>query len=509
MENNNCKQSICLFTVIYYSCNNNCKQSLWRFGVNMFIGRDSEIKDLRSVRELKKASLVVCRGRRRIGKSTLIQEFAKDFSLFVEIQGLPPHSRTDVEAQLENFMQMVCKALKLPNISARNWPHAFDLLASLLKEREVLLFFDEISWMASGSSNFPGYLKIAWDTLFKKNPKLILVLCGSVTSWIDENILNSTDFIGRISSTITLEEIKLSKLEKFWSKKRYSDNEAIKLLSVTGGVPRYLEEINSKKDAYENIKSLCFKKNGVLYGEFEKIFHDIFNRKSLTYEKIVTALQDGPLSAKDISTKLQLSQSGTITHNLKDLCESGFLHQDFTWELRKGIASKLSRFRLKDNYLRFYLKFIRPHKKKIEADLYKSTSSEIPIANLDSVLGLQLENLILNNINDVVELLNINPNHIVNFGSYFQTKTVRRLACQIDFLIQTKSSYYICEIKSGASLSVKVVAEVQEKISKLHLDNKKNIKTVLFYAGELSAPLKTNDYFDFLLGIPSAFWKLS
>lgn len=110
--------------------------------------------------------------------------------------------------------------------------------------------------------NFLGNLKTAWDIYFKKNPKLVLILCGS--AWIEKNILSSSGFLGRISYTLTLEELSLPECKEFWNKydNRISAYEKFKILSVIGGVPRYLEEVIATKTAEENINNLCFKKGG-------------------------------------------------------------------------------------------------------------------------------------------------------------------------------------------------------------------------------------------------------
>ena len=103
-------------------------------------------------------------------------------------------------------------------------------------------------------------LKTCWDTLFKKHPSLVFVVCGSVSSWIEKNIINSKDFWARLSLTIHLEELPLQTLPAFWQKHLPLTNpqEIQQILSVTGGVPRYLEEIDYQKSAEQNIKRLCF-----------------------------------------------------------------------------------------------------------------------------------------------------------------------------------------------------------------------------------------------------------
>jgi hypothetical protein len=115
----------------------------------------------------------------------------------------------------------------------------------------MIVLFDEISWMGSKDPDFLGKLKNAWDLYFKKNPKLIFILCGSVSSWIDKNILSHTGFLGRISYRLTLEELPLKDCNQFWSSAggQISAYEKLKVLSITGGVPRYLEEIKPRMSA--------------------------------------------------------------------------------------------------------------------------------------------------------------------------------------------------------------------------------------------------------------------
>src|SRR5262249_37677597 len=155
----------------------------------------------------------------------------------------------------------------------------------------------------------------AWDIYFKKNPELILILCGSISAWIEKNILSSTGFLGRISYRLTLEELPLSDCKYFWNNEssHISAYEKFKLLAVTGGIPRYLEEIKPSLSAEENVKDLCFLKGGTLVNEFNEIFSDLFSKRSATYKKIVQVLSSTPLELKDICKKLEIKQTGFIS----------------------------------------------------------------------------------------------------------------------------------------------------------------------------------------------------
>lgn len=166
------------------------------------------------------------------------------------------------QEQRDIFAQQLRQQLGLPGLQAADWADLFTLLASQVREGRVIILFDEISWMGAKDSTFLGKLKNAWDWEFKKNSELILVLCGSVSTWIEQNIICSTGFFGRISLYLTLEELPLSDCNRFLEVQgfRGSVYEKFKLLSVTGGVPWYLEQIKPKLNADENIKSLCLKK---------------------------------------------------------------------------------------------------------------------------------------------------------------------------------------------------------------------------------------------------------
>lgn len=466
-----------------------------------FIGRKKELKQLISFNQRKQAGLVVMRGRRRIGKSTLIKEFGKSQpkAHYVEFQGLAPRKDIGKQDQLDNFAEQLGVAYQLPGFRFNNWNEAFDALARLSSKEQTIILLDEISWMAHGAKDFAGKLKIAWDTRFKSNDKLRLVLCGSVTTWIEENILNDKGFMGRVSLTMTLKELALFEANEFWPKHYHvSTTEKIKTLCVTGGVPRYLEEWQMQLPFEENIKRLFFTPEGLLFSEFDKILIDIFGKNAPAYREIMIALTDGAKTNKELLDKLKISSSGGFSKKLKNLVLCGFISRDYV----SGGANirNLSRYRLKDNYMRFYLKYVEPKKQLIEQQLY----SDIPIETLpgwDSIMGLQFENLVLNNIPLLVKHLNINPASIISASPYFQRKTQRQQACQIDLLIKTKKSCYVLEMKLRDSINSSVINEVAEKIKRLKLPGNLSIRPILICHGTIASNVIEADYFSRIVEI--------
>jgi|SRR5579872_2031413 AAA+ ATPase superfamily predicted ATPase len=180
----------------------------------MFIGRESELQPLQEFKKRNIAGIVVICGRRRIDKSTLVEHFSSGMR-FLEFYGLAPRKGLTPRDQLDHFGELLGLAFGLPSAKFDNWNHAFDTLAGLTAHGEVIIFLDEISWLAGSDKAFVGKLKGVWDTKFKKNPQLTLILCGSVTSWIEKNILCNKEFMGRVSLTLKLEEMPLADANKF------------------------------------------------------------------------------------------------------------------------------------------------------------------------------------------------------------------------------------------------------------------------------------------------------
>ena len=148
---------------------------------NKFIGRVNELVALRKLYHKKTSSIITIQGRRRIGKSRLIEEFAKGYR-FLNFAGLAPNDVINAQDQKHEFARMMSEQLSIPKVVSDDWGDLFSFLAKYTERGRVVILFDEISWMAYKDKTFLSKLKNAWDLHFSKNPKLILVLCGSVSS---------------------------------------------------------------------------------------------------------------------------------------------------------------------------------------------------------------------------------------------------------------------------------------------------------------------------------------
>ncbi len=463
-----------------------------------FYGRERELLLLKERLDMKIASLIVIKGRRRIGKSRLAEEFSKPFKT-ISIEGLPPDEEA-ITAQIQRVHFATClqKELGLRGLKTDDWDDLFWHLAQATKKGRIILILDEINWMGSKDPTFLGKLKTAWDKYFKKNPQFICILSGSMSGWIEKNILSSTGFLGRISLDLTLEELPLFECNHFWRpfEKKIASFEKFKILSVTGGIPRYLEEMDPKIPADEMIYRFCFRKEGLLFSEFKRIFSDLFSKKTATYKKIVTRLAQGDASLLQICEALEIEKGGQISEYLSDLEETQYISRYCGWSLQSGKKTKNAMYRLKDNYIRFYLKYIEPYSDAIAKGKVKKNPA------WDAIMGLQFENLIINHFKQLYSILNISPDQIINDGPYIQRQTRSHSRCQIDYLLQLKyNSLYLCEIKySSKPIDLDVVKEVQKKIEALyHPKICFSIRPVLIHVNGVTEAVRESSFFTHII----------
>ena len=166
-----------------------------------FIGRKEELAELSLLLHKKTASLAVIRGRRRIGKSRLVEEFARGMRLLSFLALHLP--QTTAQSQRDEFARQIEENLNIRGIKGDDWGDLFTFLAKQTTQGRCIIFLDEITWMGSHDHTFLGKLKIVWDLYFSKNPELILIMCGSVSAWIEKNIISSTQFFWKNQSKDT------------------------------------------------------------------------------------------------------------------------------------------------------------------------------------------------------------------------------------------------------------------------------------------------------------------
>lgn len=471
----------------------------------MFFGREDQMGQLESLWGKRVSSLVTCRGRRRVGKSTLIEEFAKRSSArFIKIEGVRPGRKTTAADELCAFARQLARQSSAEKKTPEDWYSAFDVLEKQISDMErTVVLLDEVSWLAHGDDTFADYLKIAWDNGLKKHNRLILVLCGSVSSWIRDNIIGNGAFVGRRSLDMVVPELPLRECVKFWGKKaaRTDIREIIDVLSVTGGIPRYLEEVNPRLSAEENIRQLAFRPNGVLREDFDEMFSDVVTMKPKFTARVLKSLVDGPKSCAEVAKSLGIGKGGDVSNAMSVLEESGFVSPECTRNPETGADLRERRYRLRDNYARFYLKYIEPQKSVIDEGTFEFATLR-EFEGLDTVMGLAFENLVINNYRELVPHLHLSGSLVMSAGPYRRKGTSGRngkKGCQIDLLIQTRRALYFVEVKRQGEIGREVIDQVDEKVRAIARPRGVSAKTALVYHGHLSPVAAADGYFDAII----------
>lgn len=469
----------------------------------MFFGRERQIAQLEALWKKSVSSLVTCRGRRRIGKSTLIEAFArKTGSRFIKIEGAKPKRQFTNANELETFAVQLSAQTGSDPTPPSNWLNAFMRLNDKIRDDErTVVLLDEVSWLGHYDDMFADTVRVAWENYWKKHDRLIVVLCGSVSSWIKDNVIDNSAYLGRRSLDLVVKELPLSECVKFWgaAAERVSPREIIDVLSVTGGVPRYLEEIDPSVSADENLRRICYSPNSILRVDFDEMFNDVITEQPQFTAQVLRCLVDGPQSATDIAGMLGMEKGGRISDALAQLVEAGLVAILSGKNPETGADIRERRYRLADNYSRYYLKYVERVKGMVDDGSYEFVSlARLP--GWETVMGLQFENLVLNHYVELLPYLHLDGVLVTSASPYRKIgRSGRNQGCQIDLLLQSENMLYFVEMKRQKEIGREVMAEVDRKIKCISRPDGVSARAALVYDGTLEPAVETNGYFDALV----------
>ncbi len=409
------------------------------------IGREPEIRILQQALNSRETELIAMYGRRRVGKTHLIQTVYKKEIVFqlTGINGAP------LEEQLQNFSETITDAFNLPNELPKppNWLKAFRVLINhlkpLIEESPKVVFIDEFPWLDTPRSGFIRAFDHFWNSWATRQQNLVVVICGSAASWMIQNIVRDKGGLhNRLTRRIRLMPFNLYETEQFLRSKyvnldRY---QIVQLHMATGGIPQYLKTIQSGESAAQVIDRLCFTKDGGLIDEFQNLYRALFDNAD-KHICIVKALAEKPmgLTRTEILEACDLSSGGGVTKLLEELLESGFITEYIPFDR----TTKDLIFKLTDEYSLFYLKFIENNQSFGTGTwLLKSASP-----SWVSWSGLAFENIWLKHIPQIKKGLGISAVYThESIWRYVAKKG--ETGAQIDLLVDRQDNCInLCEIK--------------------------------------------------------------
>lgn len=428
-----------------------------------FIGRDAELKDLNELYQSNNSSLIVIYGRRRIGKTTLVEKFiAKKPHL--RFEGL---EQGGTQAQLSQVVYDFGKQINNPLLSQvkiEAWAPLLDHLTKIFSQskEKYILFLDEFQWLAANQSKLVSLIKKYWDQCWSKQ-KVMLILCGSVCAYMIKNVVGSKALYGRITQEMCLEGLSPIEIYQLLEGK-CSIDEILQYSIVLGGIPQYLKELNPHQSLDQNINRLFLTKNGSLVNDYQGIFFSQFKKPHI-YEKIVRYLQGSPKSLQEIATKLKMTSSGGVKLYLANLEKALFITSYTPYD--KTGKTKLIKYKLTDEYLRFYYKYVEPNRQLILANQHKNLFAQLVKPVWQTWLSCAFENFCLRHAWFLADLMGF-QDELIQWGPYFHRQDI---GFQIDLLYLRKNKIItLCELKyQDAPISVQVVREVEKKAALITL----------------------------------------
>lgn len=327
---------------------------------NVLIGRQKELRLLRDLQQKQSASFVAVYGRRRVGKTYLIRS-AFDNRFTFQLTGL---AKGGLKRQLTNFYAALVK--KMPAGAQvpfpQDWFWAFQQLSDWLEtlpEGQKTIFLDELPWFDTPQSGFITALEHFWNSWASARRDVLLVVCGSAASWILHHLINNKGGLhNRVTHRIRLDPFTLGECAAYFAQKSavYTQYQLIQLYMVTGGIPFYLEQVDTGKSIPQNVNDLGFQPDAFFRTEFDNLYASLF-RNANRHVSVVGALaqKSKGMSREALLQKANLSDGGSSTKVLKELEESGFIRKYQAYDKKEKNAI----YQLADFYTLFYLRFIR------------------------------------------------------------------------------------------------------------------------------------------------------
>ena len=403
------------------------------------VGRQEEQKTLQKCFESPKAEFVAIYGRRRIGKTFLVKQFFKEeFDFYTT--GVYQVSKAE---QLRNWKKQLQKFSGQSTNIPKNWFEAFDQLENYLrtlKKKRIVVFIDELPWLDTPKSNFLRALEMFWNCWGAVCQRLILVVCGSATTWMVNKLLGDKGGLhNRVTRPIYLAPFSLLETRKYLAKENFdwSDSEIVETYMCLGGTPYYLSLLDSSLSLRQNIDKLFFKRNAVLRTEYDFLFRSLFNESTI-YRKVVELLSAKlvGLTRNAIISGLGAADNGKLSEVLENLEKCDFIRHYQSFGKKRNEAL----FQLTDMFTLFFLRFVKDYK-----GMNENAWSNLSDSKRNAWQGYAFEQVCIHHVAQVKAALGISG---IESDVCSWSKKNGKKGSQIDLIIDRSDKVIdLCEIK--------------------------------------------------------------
>lgn len=473
----------------------------------MLIGREKEIKKLNELYHSEDAELVALYGRRRVGKTYLIDEVFRD-RLNFRHAGLSPidSEKENVKAhlmkdQLTHFFRSLTMQGYKGKKTPESWLEAFYMLEDLLVEKykdneRIVVFLDEMQWLDTPKAKFMTGFEAFWNGWACHRKNLMVIVCGSSSSWILTNIINNHGGLyGRVTFEIKLKPFTLRECEQFLTSKEIcmSRYDVIQAYMMVGGIPYYLRYFNKRLSLAQNINEIFFADEAPLKDEFNRMFASLF-KNAEPIKQIIKAIasKNKGITRKELSEITGVTDSGEVSRQLNALIAGDFIikYKSFGDNKRDEI------YKLVDPFSYFYLTFLDKSSDNRNIDWINIEDS----SRVLSWKGYAFENVCWNHIHQIKMALQIGGVSTTE-ALWSKRGDENTRGTQIDLIIVRKDNVvHMCEIKFyneefEVDKDYHLILERRKKILREQIPKRATIHNTLITTYGLR---KTNYFGDFV-----------
>lgn len=414
------------------------------------VGREREVSELWELYNHEKAELAAVYGRRRVGKTYLVDETFKGRITFRHA-GLSPLEMSEepegrpVKKQLRAFYYSLLTQGMKKDHSPEDWLEAFFMLEMFLQERDdgsrQVVFLDELPWMDTPKSGFITAFESFWNG-WACSRNILVIVSGSATSWIRDKLIgNHGGLYGRVTYEIKLEPFTLHECELLFREKgvKLSRYDVVQSYMIFGGIPFYLNYFQRGKSLAQNVDDLYFGRGAKLRLEYDRLFLSVFTNPEMM-KKIVSALNktSAGLTRNELIRDTGLADGGTLTQSLKALIASDFVIRYVPF----GCSKSEVHYKLVDPFCIFYLRFIEG-RDTLEDNFWMQNAAS---QRISSWRGYAFENVCFNHIRQIKDVLGISGVSTTQSSWTLQEKDGQ--GTQIDLIISRADNVLnMCEMK--------------------------------------------------------------
>ncbi|MBQ4524000.1 MAG: ATP-binding protein [Lachnospiraceae bacterium] len=434
-----------------------------------FIGREQELADLNELYSQDKFQLFVLYGRRRVGKTTLLNEFCKDKdTIFYSAE------QSNNKLNLEKFSSRVFNYYDENNLEPfSSWTNALSYIDERQKSEKLVLVIDEFPYIVKKNKALLSELQHLIDHKLTKG-NLFMILCGSYMGFMEKEVLGSkSPLFGRRTAQLHMKPFNYQTSSIFLD--GFSDTQKLELYGAFGGTPLYLQQINPKENFKENIKRAYLKVTSYLYEETLLLLRQEVQEPGV-YSAIIEAIASGHTKANEISTKIGEDSAKCLKY-IKTLCELGILHKETPFGEKD--SSRKTIYGISDFMFRFWYRYVFANRTLIETGAQQALWTKRIEPDYNSYMGLVFEKV----CTDYLSVKNAKgelPILFTSIGRWWGTNPATHVQEEIDLIANDGKDYIFGECKwRNEKLDLSVLRELKNKAD-IYSKNRKRTYYVLF-----------------------------